>query len=383
MLAFLGGLLAKLFCLFSKKKRAEEIKKNFEEFLEKEHDEVEELKNNEETFSEYCEDSCSIFVDYFIPHKSNEYKPKILRTRALITIAFLIFAFKIIATSYVFFVYPFKAQMSADMSVDVLDLINEERVKNDLVPLEINKNLKKAAIAKAEDMFDSQYFSHYGPDGKKPWDWINVDEYQYTFVGENLAMDFLSAQSAHKALMASESHKKNILNEKYRDIGISVLRGEMDGERTLVLVQMFARPQEIVIEREHSKTIANIKTQEEMLELVKKENKDLTILEIENVNNNITPDFQGTGKVAGVTQEIKIHNGELSLGARILVGLQYGYIVVFILAILILFINVVIKVGVQHKGVIIETMFFILFVGALTIVNKQILDKVIEQILII
>ena len=74
--------------------------------------------------------------------------------------------------------------------------------------------MSASALAKAEDMAINNYFAHYSPNGKKPWDWINRDNYAYLFVGENLAINFTSAEAVHEALMNSPTHRQNILNEK-------------------------------------------------------------------------------------------------------------------------------------------------------------------------
>jgi hypothetical protein len=52
-------------------------------------------------------------------------------------------------------------------------------------------------------------------------------------------MNFTSAQSVHHALMQSPSHKKNIMNDLYEHIGIAVISGELNGQTTNILVQMF------------------------------------------------------------------------------------------------------------------------------------------------
>jgi hypothetical protein len=126
------------------------------------------------------------------------------------------------------------------MTKEILVLINEERKQYNLPELAANNILDASALAKAEDMSIHNYFAHYSPAGKKPWDWISRQDYTYLLVGENLAINFISAQAVHEALMNSPSHKKNILNEKYQDIGLAVVSGEIDGERTNILVELFA-----------------------------------------------------------------------------------------------------------------------------------------------
>jgi len=121
----------------------------------------------------------------------------------------------------------------------VVDLINKDRSERQIAPLEINNKLSEAAKEKAHDMFEHGYFAHNSPSGVTPWSWIEQSGYDYAYAGENLAINFTDAQAQHAALMNSESHKKNILNAKYQDVGVAVVEGSMDGRQTIITVQEF------------------------------------------------------------------------------------------------------------------------------------------------
>ncbi len=235
----LGGFFFKIFKFFYKKIKIPNVFHNLKEFLKGEEREVEELSTGKESFKKYCRDSRQLFRDYFIPHEGNSHKPKILRSHSLAVIVLAVFMLKIFVTGYLFFIYPNTGEMSVGMTNQILAMINEDRAKDNLEPLSINAVLSTAAMAKADDMVMRDYFDHYGPDGKKPWDWIDRGQYAYLFVGENLAMNFSSAQSAHTALMASPTHKENILNGRYRDVGLAIVSGKIDGKETNVLVELF------------------------------------------------------------------------------------------------------------------------------------------------
>jgi len=105
--------------------------------------------------------------------------------------------------------------------------------------LTMNTVLSASASAKANDMITKNYFAHHSPTGKKPWDWISRADYPYIFVGENLAMNFTSAVPVHTALMNSPTHKKNILNDRYTEMGLAMLSGQIDGKNTNILVELF------------------------------------------------------------------------------------------------------------------------------------------------
>ena len=124
----------------------------------------------------------------------------------------------------------------------MLSLTNQSRKENGLIALTVNKKLASAAEAKTDDMFEYQYFDHNSPSGVTPWDWIKVTGYDYRYAGENLAIDFVMAESAHKALMASDSHRENILNQNYTEIGISVKRDIFEGSESVIIVMEFGTP---------------------------------------------------------------------------------------------------------------------------------------------
>ena len=91
-------------------------------------------------------------------------------------------------------------------------------------------------------MLSGQYFSHYSPSNVSPWYWFKTAGYEYAYAGENLAMDFVTAESTMDAWMASESHKKNIMNAKFSEIGVGVIEGDFKGAKTVLVVQEFAAP---------------------------------------------------------------------------------------------------------------------------------------------
>ena len=121
----------------------------------------------------------------------------------------------------------------------VAEKTNEERRKLGLSELTVNEVLAKAAEDKARDMFQAQYWSHYSPSGKSPWDFMKAEKYVYSVAGENLARDFLETDDMMKAWMNSPTHRENIVNPRYHDIGIAVVNGRLNGVETTLVVQMF------------------------------------------------------------------------------------------------------------------------------------------------
>lgn len=140
-------------------------------------------------------------------------------------------------------VYPGVLGISSQIDPqEIVRLTNQQRVKNGLPPLRFSPILAAAAMNKGKNMFAENYWAHVSPSGKDPWYWIDKTGYVYTVAGENLAKDFLDPESVVSAWMASPTHRANILNEKYREIGVAVLRGTLKGFQTTLVVQMFATP---------------------------------------------------------------------------------------------------------------------------------------------
>ncbi len=135
-------------------------------------------------------------------------------------------------------------------SQSVVDLVNNDRANLNIPPLKVNQELTQAATGKANDMILHNYFAHVSPDGITPWQWIGRSGYDYLFAGENLAINFADPQSQHDAFMKSESHKKNILNIRYKEIGVAVITGKINGKQTIVTVQEFgAKANELPVEK--------------------------------------------------------------------------------------------------------------------------------------
>ncbi len=125
----------------------------------------------------------------------------------------------------------------------VFDLTNEEREKDGQKPLKENSKLDAAAEKKASDILAKQYFDHVNPDGKGPDYFVSSAGYDYIIIGENLALgNFADDQALIDAWMASPGHRENILQPKFREIGIAVIKGTYEGKPAWVAVQEFGTP---------------------------------------------------------------------------------------------------------------------------------------------
>lgn len=121
---------------------------------------------------------------------------------------------------------------------NIINLTNEERNKLNIKPLTANQLLTKAAYTKANDLFEHQVFEH-NIEGKIFSSWVREAGYDYNYVGENLALDFVTAEGAIRAWMESPTHKKNITNNRFEETGVAVVEGNFDGKSSILIVQIF------------------------------------------------------------------------------------------------------------------------------------------------
>jgi hypothetical protein len=124
-------------------------------------------------------------------------------------------------------------------SDQIINLTNIKRAQNGLPALSNNGLLAAAATAKASDMFANDYWAHNSPQGKTPWVFITGAGYRYLYAGENLARDFNDAGSVVEAWMNSPSHRSNLLDKNFKEIGVAVADGKLGGHEGILVVQMF------------------------------------------------------------------------------------------------------------------------------------------------
>jgi hypothetical protein len=125
---------------------------------------------------------------------------------------------------------------------EILSLLNLERAKKGLGPVNENEKLMVAAKNKGENMLALDYWAHVSPDGMEPWTFLQAEDYNYQSAGENLARDFKSENDLVAAWMASPTHRANILNGNYLEVGLAVLDGIIGDRPVVLVVNFFAQP---------------------------------------------------------------------------------------------------------------------------------------------
>ena len=110
----------------------------------------------------------------------------------------------------------------------MLALVNEERRKHGLKPLQADHEMLRVARAHSQDMFANGYFAHDNLKGQDPFDRMRAARVRFATAGENLALA-QTVEIAHVNLMNSPGHRANILNPAFGRVGIGILDGGFYG----------------------------------------------------------------------------------------------------------------------------------------------------------
>lgn len=138
-------------------------------------------------------------------------------------------------------VLPYATSVSV---TGLLESTNQQRTNNGQTELELDTELSQAAQAKAYDMAAHDYWSHNSPDGSAPWMFVTNAGYEYKKAGENLAYGFLTSDNVVSGWMNSPSHRENVLDESYRDVGFGFADSpNFDGSGpATIVVAMYGQP---------------------------------------------------------------------------------------------------------------------------------------------
>ena len=184
-----------------------------------------------------------ILKECFVPTQENHFEPLIVKDKILFALILLFLLTKVL---FSFQILRFqRTSLFAELNaIRIIELTNQIRAQYGLPPVKENPVLDKAAQLKAYDMATNKYFAHFSPTGISPWYWFQQAGYKYHYAGENLAMNFIDSEEVVKAWFNSPSHRENLLNKNYTDIGIAILPGDpqINGLNKPIVVQLFGSP---------------------------------------------------------------------------------------------------------------------------------------------
>jgi len=132
-------------------------------------------------------------------------------------------------------------QASVITPQNIVMLTNTTRHETSIPQLVEDSVLDRAAQKKAEDMVTNNYFGHESPDGKTAMDLILAEGYPARLAAENLAVRYTEAENVQSGWLLSPTHRENIVNPEYQDIGVGVANGPYKGNNAIFVVQLFGR----------------------------------------------------------------------------------------------------------------------------------------------
>lgn len=177
-----------------------------------------------------------------VPHKGNDYRPHLIRLHGLVAVLVIALLAQVVYGYLTTGTFRVLGRSSDISTTALLEDTNRQRAGSGLEALQMNSDLSEAAALKAQDMFMHDYWAHTSPQGVEPWKWFGEVGYSYSVAGENLARNYPSAQATVAAWMDSETHRANIMNNKYVDVGFAVADGMIDGAETTLVVALYGAP---------------------------------------------------------------------------------------------------------------------------------------------
>ena len=98
--------------------------------------------------------------------------------------------------------------------------------------------LRCAARNHSRDMAERGYFAHESPEGETPADRVERAGFDWTAIGENIALGYETPDEVMRGWLASPDHCANLMSELFEYVGVGYYD---DGEHP-TWTQDFARP---------------------------------------------------------------------------------------------------------------------------------------------
>lgn len=109
----------------------------------------------------------------------------------------------------------------------LFEAINAQRAQAGIPALVSNATLMQAARSRSQDMVTNNYFAHVGPRGQSWYTALAAVGWSMSGGGENLAKvagdEHASVADAIQRLMASPTHRANIVSQNFRLVGIGAV----------------------------------------------------------------------------------------------------------------------------------------------------------------
>lgn len=248
--------------------------------------------------------------DFFIPHEGNKYRPDVLERVSVGVMLVLVLISFAIANLQALLWISSDWLVSTILPAVIVDLTNDERDTGELGLLRRNTTLDAAAKLKADDMAKNGYFAHYSPSGVSPWYWFDQAGYDYLQAGENLAVHFTESSEVVEAWMKSPTHRANIMNGQYVEIGVGTAKGEYKGSPTIFVVQLFGVPRAATVAGANTEETPNEITIEKVA--IAPTPTDVAPATVESVETNPV-DTQNEPEPVEITQPVVVEAPEVAI----------------------------------------------------------------------
>lgn len=324
---------------------------------------------------------------YLIPHEGNDYKPHLLRKNASLVLIGLALLIELALLSQLYVLQPGANFLAYIVPNVLVDLTNGNRGSGALPSLNTNFLLQAAANLKAQDMANKGYFAHVSPEGVSPWHWFQVVGYNYSAAGENLAVNFTDSAEVVTAWMNSEGHRKNILNQKFTEIGIGIASGMYKGQPTTFVAQLFGTPAKAVTSKvSPPKPVVAVTppavTPKPLAALEEVKSVETSSLPAKQINavdlaGSMTSTDAAPAEVATVT-EARESNIVMRLLATPRTFTAYIYLVLLGLVLLALILKVSVNSHIKHPALVLNGLIVTLMILSLMTVNKYMLASALQ-----
>ena len=170
----------------------------------------------------------------------------------------------------------FKKPAVTEIETSLFELVNEERTKQALPPLQRSKELSSAARKHSKDMASHEKLSHLSTSGKTYTERLLDDGFYFIAHGENVAKsDSFLAEFIHQHLMESAEHRGNILDPDFDTVGIGViLKEDKNYYATQDFLKSFEPKREEEVKKDIQEIIDEVRAKNSLHPLVYQEEAD-------------------------------------------------------------------------------------------------------------
>ena len=116
-----------------------------------------------------------------------------------------------------------EAKENRGFEAEVITLVNEYREEVGIRALAEQSQLTQAARLHSLDMACNQFFSHLSKTAGTLIDRVEVQNYQYSSVGENIAAGHVTPSEVVESWMSSPGHRENLMNPQFTQAGIGYI----------------------------------------------------------------------------------------------------------------------------------------------------------------